>query len=133
MTDINPTDDFLSAYRRDFFEGSVHSPEHYHDQFPSVTLEASRRVLGEDHPGTLNSRYWLGVCLVNLKLFPRAETALLAAYESYLRVFGETHPGTAASINWLIKLYEGWNKPEEAAKWKAKLPKKEQKLPEKKQ
>ena len=23
MTDTNPTDDFLNAYRRDFFEGSV--------------------------------------------------------------------------------------------------------------
>ena len=95
-------------------------------------LEGRRRILGEDHPSTLNSRYWLGVCLVNLKLFPRGESALLAAYEGCLRVFGETHPGTTASIKQLINLYEGWNKPEEAAKWKAKLPKKEQKTPEKK-
>ncbi len=47
MTDTNPTDDFLSAYRRDFFEGSVQSPEHYHDQFPSVTLEVIRATLSE--------------------------------------------------------------------------------------
>jgi serine/threonine protein kinase len=45
VTDTNPTEDFVSTYRRDFTEGSVHSPEHYHDQFPSVTLDVIRATL----------------------------------------------------------------------------------------
>jgi hypothetical protein len=32
------------------------------------------------------------------------------------------HPGTLESRNDLIELYEAWNKPEEADKWRAKLP-----------
>jgi len=35
---------------------------------------------------------------------------------------GDTHPHTIESINKLIDLYEVWNKPEEAEKWRSKLP-----------
>lgn len=32
------------------------------------------------------------------------------------------HPHTLESMNNLVKFYESWNKPEEAEKWRAKLP-----------
>jgi len=35
---------------------------------------------------------------------------------------GDTHPHTLQSLNNLIDLYEAWNKPEKAEKWRAKLP-----------
>jgi hypothetical protein len=35
---------------------------------------------------------------------------------------GDTHPLTLQLWNNLIDLYEAWNKPEEAEKWRAKLP-----------
>jgi hypothetical protein len=34
---------------------------------------------------------------------------------------GDTHPRTLESWNNLIELYEAWNKPEKAEKWRAKL------------
>ena len=34
---------------------------------------------------------------------------------------GDTHPRTIESFNNLIELYEAWNKPEEADKWRSKL------------
>jgi hypothetical protein len=37
-------------------------------------------------------------------------------------MFGDDHLDTSESSNNLIKLYEAWNKPEEAAKWRAKPP-----------
>jgi hypothetical protein len=36
---------------------------------------------------------------------------------------GETHLHTLESWKALIELYEAWNKPDEAKKWRAKLPK----------
>jgi hypothetical protein len=35
---------------------------------------------------------------------------------------GDQHPHTFESLNNLIALYKAWNKPEEAQKWRAKLP-----------
>ena len=37
---------------------------------------------------------------------------------------GDTHPHTLDSLNSLIALYEAWNEPEEAEKWRSKLPQK---------
>jgi len=37
---------------------------------------------------------------------------------------GPQHPHTLASIKNLIELYEAWNKPEEAQKWRAKIKRK---------
>jgi hypothetical protein len=34
---------------------------------------------------------------------------------------GDTHPHTLESWHNLTQLYEAWNKPEEAEKWRAKL------------
>ncbi len=35
---------------------------------------------------------------------------------------GDTHPHTQESLNNLIGLYEAWGKPDEAGKWRVKLP-----------
>jgi hypothetical protein len=45
---------------------------------------------------------------------------LLEAVEGRRLKLGDTHPQTLESINNLIALYEVWNKPEEAEKWRTK-------------
>jgi hypothetical protein len=47
------------------------------------------------------------------------------AVEICLLKFGDTHTHARESVKNLIDLYETWNKPEEADKWRAKLPEKE--------
>jgi len=44
-----------------------------------------------------------------------------------LETFVNTHPHTIESLNNLIALYEAWNKPEKAEKWRATLTKTEAK------
>jgi len=45
-----------------------------------------------------------------------------------LGVLGPEHPHTVESLNHLVRLYESWSKPEEAAKWRARLPHRESTL-----
>jgi hypothetical protein len=60
-------------------------------------LDASRRVLGEDHPDTLTSRSTLAVMLIGLGQLEEAETESRAVLERLHRVLGEEHPVTRAS------------------------------------
>ena len=57
--------------------------------------------------------------------YEKTEPLLLKALKGRRLKLGNTHPHTIESINNLIDLYEAWNKPEEAEKWRAKLPKTE--------
>jgi hypothetical protein len=54
--------------------------------------------------------------------FEEAESLLLEALEGRRLKLGDQHPHTIESLNNLITLYEAWNKPEKAEKWRAKLP-----------
>jgi tetratricopeptide (TPR) repeat protein len=54
-------------------------------------------------------------------LYAQAEQRLIKALESCRRVFGEEHSETLACLGNFVELYEAWNKPEEAKKWRAKL------------
>jgi hypothetical protein len=53
----------------------------------------------------------------------KAEQLLLDAFNGRTTKLGPKHPHTIESLRNLIKLYEAWNKPEEAETWRAKLPK----------
>jgi len=50
------------------------------------------------------------------------ELLLLEVVEGRRLKLGDTHPHTLESLDNLIETYEAWNKPEEAEKWRAKLP-----------
>ena len=50
---------------------------------------------------------------------PAAEEQLLAAYG--VLSSHDDRPPTARTVTRLIRLYEAWGKPEEAAEWRAKL------------
>lgn len=62
-------------------------------------LEIRRRVLGEEHPDTLNSIYNMGVLLRHQGKFGEAEPYLREAMEIRRRVLGEDHLDTLDSIN----------------------------------
>ena len=54
-----------------------------------------------------------------------AEPLLPATFHGRETKLGPDHPDTIESLKQLVTLYESWNKPDEAAKWRAKLPPKE--------
>jgi len=53
--------------------------------------------------------------------YQSTEHELTAALKAARRYLDETHPETRGCILGFIELYEAWNKPDEAAKWRAKL------------
>jgi len=57
--------------------------------------------------------------------YEEAEKLLLETVEGRRLKLGDAHPHTLESWHNLIELYEAWGKPEEAEKWRAKLPQKE--------
>ncbi|NRA97968.1 MAG: tetratricopeptide repeat protein, partial [Planctomycetes bacterium] len=98
-------------------------------------LKGCRRVLGEEHLHSIQAQRELAICLAKQKAYAKAEPMLLDAYQRYVKVLGAKHPSVVTSIRYLVDLYERWGKPEEAAKWKAKLPpvkKPDKKAPDKK-
>jgi len=50
-----------------------------------------------------------------------AEPRLRRAFHGREARLGPEHPDTIDSLRGLVHLYEAWDKPEEAAKWRAKL------------
>jgi tetratricopeptide (TPR) repeat protein len=85
------------------------------------TVESRHRILGDDHPGTLESKNDLAVLYKEQGDYDKAEPLLLKALEGRRLKLGDTHPHTIESWNNLIDLYEAWNKPEQATQWRAKL------------
>jgi hypothetical protein len=51
-----------------------------------------------------------------------AEKELETAMKAAQRYLGETHPETRGCILGFIELYETWGKPEDAEKWRSRLP-----------
>jgi serine/threonine protein kinase len=86
-------------------------------------VEIGSRTLGDDHPWVLTSKNNLAVLYHEQAHYDKAEPLLLEALEGRRLKLGDTHPHTLESWKCLIDLYESWNKPEEAEKWREKLPK----------
>jgi non-specific serine/threonine protein kinase/serine/threonine-protein kinase len=87
-------------------------------------LEGRQHRLGPDHPDTLESMHELGVLYVAKEEYGEAEQPLLEAFHGREAKLGPDHPDTIESLEQLVNLYESWPKPDEAAKWRAKLPQK---------
>jgi serine/threonine protein kinase len=88
-------------------------------------LEARALKLGEDHPDTLESKNDLAVLYREQARYEDAEPLLLDAFHGREAKLGPQHPDTIESLKQLVTLYESWPKPDEADKWRAKLPRKE--------
>ena len=64
--------------------------------------------------------------MVSTGKLDEAEVYLLEALENRRRVLGNEHPDTLYSINALAELYDAWDKPEEAKKYREMLPAEEE-------
>jgi serine/threonine protein kinase/tetratricopeptide (TPR) repeat protein len=69
-------------------------------------LELRRRVLGEEHPSTLDCMKLLAALYVDQGAFAKAEPLTVRALELSRRVLGEEHPNTVAHMNDLAILYQ---------------------------
>ena len=69
------------------------------EQVHTEVLEASRRVLGEDHPDTLGSMSNLAAVLQAQGKWQETEEMHTEVLEAKRRVLGEVHPDTLGSMN----------------------------------
>ncbi len=96
-----------------------------HDEAEPLFLQVleNRRInRGEGHLATLETEYFLGTLYTNQGHHDQAESFLLRAVWGRRFELGDEHADTLEAWNSLVDLYEAWNKPEEAAKWRAELP-----------
>ncbi|MBN1510320.1 MAG: serine/threonine protein kinase [Sedimentisphaerales bacterium] len=84
-------------------------------------LEARQVKLGRDHRHTLETVHQLGVLHLRQARYEDAERLLLEAFHGRETKLGPNHPHTIDSLKQLVTLCESWPKPDEAAKWRAKL------------
>ena len=70
-------------------------------------IEITKRVLGEEHPNTLNSIANLASTYWNQGCWKEAEELEIRVIEIRKRVLGEEHPNTLNSIANLASIY--WN------------------------
>jgi len=85
-------------------------------------LEARQSKLGRGLPPCLESMHELAVLSLRQARYNEAEALLLQAYNGREAKLGPEHRRTLDSLRELVHLYESWNKPDEAAQWRAKLP-----------
>jgi len=107
----------------------VYVQQDRNDEATPLLLEAFEGLfdkLGPDHPDTFDSANDLGALYKKLGRFDEALPLLTRAWEGRHLKFGVDHPDTLVSLNNIIALFEAWDKPAEAARWRAKLPAEEQ-------
>jgi serine/threonine-protein kinase len=85
------------------------------------SLDIRRKALGNDHRLTRVIESALGECLTEQKRFAEAEPLLAESYEALKAILGERHPITVQSLRNIVKLYDSWNKPDQARPYRAKL------------
>ena len=83
-------------------------------------LEAGCHVLGEEHHYTLWFRNALAHLHIRQGRYDEAEKLLVKSVDIGDRTLGERHPETLRLVRALVGLYESWNKPGEAARWRRK-------------
>jgi len=65
---------------------------------------------------------WLGAIQVARKAYPAAETLLLSGPEEFFAIAAEMSPHERRlAVGHIVKLYEAWDKPEQAATWRRRL------------
>lgn len=105
--------------------GILRREQQHHDEAESLLRQASdgrQRKLGPDHPACLESKHELAVLYSRQARYEDAEPLLLDAFRGREAKLGPDHPRTIESLKQLVTLYESWDKSDEAAKWRAKLP-----------
>ncbi len=98
--------DTLACAQRDL--GQLDEALALFEEIESAYRDDPESVLGRPNPEIILHH---AECLTKLRRYEDAETMLLAIEDR-----------TADVIRALVELYEAWDKPDEAAEWRAKLP-----------
>ena len=85
-------------------------------------IEKRRRALGDDNRRTLHVFRGLVAALIALERFEEVEPLANECYERHARVFGVGDSEYRVAVELLVELYEAWNQPDAAARWRAELP-----------
>jgi non-specific serine/threonine protein kinase/serine/threonine-protein kinase len=85
-------------------------------------VAGSRRSLPEGHwyQGVYLLRY--GECLLGEQAYQQAEAALLESHRILAANLGGQHSRTVAAAAVLVDLYDAWDRPDEAARWRNPAP-----------
>jgi tRNA A-37 threonylcarbamoyl transferase component Bud32/Tfp pilus assembly protein PilF len=83
-------------------------------------LQQRRKSLPPGHPKTAQAESLLGACLTAQKKYAEAEPLLLRGYQVLTTDPGTPEAECQRARQRLVKLYEAWARPSEAAKWTAK-------------
>jgi serine/threonine protein kinase len=84
--------------------------------------EVRTKRLGPDHPDTLIALHGRGVTYLSLKDYAKAEKLLLDCHQRLGKSPTALPILQQRLVEALVALYDGERKPEEAAKWRARLP-----------
>ena len=87
------------------------------------SLETSRKAYGDENPSTVFLIGGVGELLLKQKKYAEAEITLLELIEIYARTLPSEHPNNYWAYETLVKIYDGWGKPEEAKRYRDMLPK----------
>ena len=84
-------------------------------------IDGSQRVRGETHPYTASVVLNLGLLYRDIGRFADAEPFMLDGHRRFSTGLGQEHRETRWAVEQLVELYEKWNKPPQAAQWRARL------------
>ncbi|HSM51024.1 MAG TPA: tetratricopeptide repeat protein, partial [Thermoanaerobaculia bacterium] len=87
-----------------------------------AAVAIAERAYPEGSAGRATFSLPLGNLLVERGRFREAEPWVRSAYEIYVATDGPDAPRTAEAASWLVKLYEAWGRPEEAARYERAAP-----------
>jgi eukaryotic-like serine/threonine-protein kinase len=85
------------------------------------SLAVFQKRLPAGHWQTAMAENALGYCLASMKRFDEAEPLLLRSYAVIKAKRGENSRATKDCADRIVKLYDGWRKPEQAAEYRALL------------
>jgi hypothetical protein len=85
------------------------------------SLAVRRANLPPGHFLVASSESILGDLLRMRKQYPRAEAMLVGAERALVATRGERAPIVADARKRLVDLYDAWGRPEDAARWRAKI------------
>ena len=82
------------------------------------SLETQREILEPNHPTILETSHNFGITLMDLERYEEAERYLLDALVGWQAM---KHQNEKETLPYLVALYEAWEKPEKAEKYRAML------------
>ncbi len=84
-------------------------------------IEQERRTLPEDHVDVAEVQSLLGECLVRLGELEEAEPLLLGSYPLVRDQRGARHRQARRALERIVELYDSWDRPQEAARYRGLL------------